>query len=62
MREARKASGLTQAQMSDIFGIPLRTIEDWEAGRREPRRYVRILVLFALRNYALFSKFRDTFH
>lgn len=29
----RQSLGLTQAQLSDRFGIPKRTIENWEAGK-----------------------------
>ena len=36
----RKASGLTQAAMADRFGIPLRTIENWDSGVRTPPGYV----------------------
>ena len=42
--------GLTQAALAQRFGIPLRTVEDWAAGRRKPPEYVvammeRILML-----------------
>ena len=40
LREARLAAGLTQAEMSRIFEIPVRTIENWEAGTRKPPAYV----------------------
>lgn len=32
--------GLTQKALSERFGIPLRTIEDWAGGRRKPPEYV----------------------
>ena len=35
IREARIDAGLTQQSMSDIMGIPKRTIEDWECNRRK---------------------------
>lgn len=44
-KNARTAAGLTQQQMSDIFKIPKRTIEDWETGRRNPPEYVKTLVI-----------------
>lgn len=31
VREIRQAAGLTQAQLAARFGIPKRTIENWEA-------------------------------
>lgn len=32
IKEARKATGMSQQQMSDEMGIPKRTIEDWKRG------------------------------
>lgn len=32
IKEARMAAGLSQQKMSDITGIPKRTIENWDAG------------------------------
>lgn len=51
IRSARKKAGLTQAKMSEVIGIPLRTIEDWESGKGEPRDYVKRLVINYLKNY-----------
>ena len=45
IKEARKAAKLTQSQMSEAFDIPLRTIEDWEAGKRTPPTYVQKLII-----------------
>ena len=45
IRYARMDCGLTQQEMSDLLGIPKRTIEDWEAGRRNCPDYVEKLVL-----------------
>ena len=50
IKEARLAAGLTQRQMSDLFGIPLRTIEDWERGQRTPPIYVEKLIVEKLEN------------
>lgn len=36
MKAIRILHNLTQQQMSDLTGIPRRTIEDWESGRRNP--------------------------
>ena len=54
IREMRKASGMTQAQMADRFGIPKRTIESWEsnsptAGRKCPE-YTRRMIAAQLAN------------
>lgn len=45
IKEARKATNMTQADMSEYFGIPLRTLEDWEAGRRSPAPWAEKLIL-----------------
>lgn len=29
------ATGLTQKEISERYGIPLRTLEDWKAGKRK---------------------------
>lgn len=44
IKEARRAAGLTQKQMSELFDIPTRTIESWEAGTRTPPSYVEKLI------------------
>lgn len=50
IKEARKMAGLTQAGMSLALGIPRRTIEDWEAGRINPRDWAEKLVIDKLLN------------
>ena len=32
--------GLKQTELAQRFGIPLRTVQDWHAGRRVPPEYV----------------------
>ena len=44
VREIRQAAGMTQAQLAERFGIPKRTIENWEAAGQNARacpEYVR---------------------
>lgn len=38
--EIRKFAELTRKEFSETTGIPIRTLEDWEAGRRNPPKYV----------------------
>lgn len=45
IKEARIKAGLTQQGMSKKFGIPKRTIENWEAGTRKCPNYVKKLIL-----------------
>lgn len=46
--DIRAAAGLSRAEFSRRYGIPLRTIEDWEAGRRVPPDYLVRLIAFAV--------------
>ena len=34
--EARLKSGLSQSQFSALMGVSVRTLQDWEQGRRKP--------------------------
>ena len=38
--EIRALSGLTQQAFSEKYGIPKRSIENWEGGKRNPPEYV----------------------
>jgi putative transcriptional regulator len=32
----RKAAGLSQSEFAEILGVSVRTLQDWEQGRRRP--------------------------
>lgn len=49
LKELRTDVGLKRKEFSDFFGIPLRTIEDWEAGRRKMPEYVLRLLEYKVR-------------
>lgn len=38
----REARGLTRTRLAQLSGVPLRTLEEWEAGRRIPRDVYQI--------------------
>lgn len=40
IRDIRKKTGLNRTEFAAHFGIPLRTVEDWEAERRTPPEYI----------------------
>ena len=40
LKKARKQAGMTQKEFSEYFGIPCRTIEDWERGARHMANYL----------------------
>lgn len=44
----RQRSGLSQADFGAFYGIPTRTIEDWESGVRKPTAYLLDLLLRAV--------------
>lgn len=50
IRTIRTETGLTQAAFGEELGIPRRTIEDWEAGKRECPSYVVDLLAFRVRH------------
>ena len=46
----REKTGLSQARFADLLGVSLRTLQDWEQGRRAPSGAARTLLLVASRN------------
>ena len=47
--ELRTETRLNRKAFSEHFGIPLRTIEDWEAGRRTPPEYIPRLIKYQIK-------------
>lgn len=50
IKEMRVLTGWSQQKFGDYFGIPKRTIEEWEAQRRKPPQYLEHLIEYKLRN------------
>lgn len=48
IKRLREQTGLSRKDFSTHVGIPLRTIEDWEAGRRKPPEYIPRLIAYQL--------------
>ncbi len=48
IKKIRKEAGMTQKAFSEFFGIPVRTLQDWEAGLRTPPDYVVRLLPYKL--------------
>ena len=44
IKELRNELGLSQAKFAKKFGIPLRTLQDWEYEKRVPRQYVIYMI------------------
>ena len=49
IKELRESIGMNRRQFSEHTGIPIRTLEDWEAGRRTPPEYVPRLLEYMLK-------------
>ena len=44
---ARMKSGLSQADFAKLLGVSVRTLQDWEQGRRQPSGAARTLITIA---------------
>lgn len=44
IREIREKAGMSRAEFSRVYGIPVRTLEDWEAEKRKCPDYVTKLL------------------
>lgn len=40
MKDFRLSTGLSQSKFAEYFGIPVRTLQEWEQGRRKPPEYL----------------------
>jgi DNA-binding transcriptional regulator YiaG len=47
-KELRKQSGMTQQRLAEYFGIPKRTIENWDAGVNQCPAYLLDLMKYKL--------------
>lgn len=48
--QIRQKTGLSQARFAELLGVSVRTLQDWEQGRRAPSGAARTLLLVADRN------------
>lgn len=47
---ARKKIGLTQAEFAKLLGASVRTLQEWEQGRRQPSGAAKTLIAIAERH------------
>ncbi len=52
-KELREGSGMTRNQFCEYFGIPYRTVQDWELGNRKCQEYMIDLMAYKLKNEGL---------
>ena len=55
LQNIRKKTGLSRTDFSKKYGIPLRTLEEWESGRRTPPEYIPRMLAY----YVYFSEATD---
>jgi len=48
--EVRENTGLSQARFAQLLGVSVRTLQDWEQGRRAPSGAARTLLMVAAKN------------
>jgi putative transcriptional regulator len=48
--EIRKKTSLSQSRFAALLGVSVRTLQDWEQGRRAPSGAARTLLLIAHKN------------
>lgn len=47
--EARHKAGLSQKDFACLLGVSLRTLQEWEQGRRQPTGAARSLIMIAIK-------------
>lgn len=52
----REKTGLSQARFAELLGVSVRTLQDWEQGRRAPSGAARTLLLIAGRDPTVLLK------
>ncbi len=48
--KTREKTGLSQARFAELLGVSVRTLQDWEQGRRAPSGAARTLLMIAAKN------------
>jgi putative transcriptional regulator len=48
--KTREKTGLSQVQFAKLLGVSVRTLQDWEQGRRAPSGAARTLIAIAAKN------------
>ena len=60
IKELRESTGMSRKEFSEHTGIPVRTLEDWEAGRRTPPEYIPRLLAYQIKFEGIFVAKKKT--
>lgn len=52
IKEARENAGMTIKELAELLGAPYRTVQDWNAGKRQPPPWIERLVLEKIDRHA----------
>ena len=58
---ARMKSGLSQSEFAGLLGVSVRTLQDWEQGRRQPSGAARTLITIAQQQPKVLKQVFKTF-
>ncbi|PTN11562.1 helix-turn-helix domain-containing protein [Nitrosomonas aestuarii] len=56
---ARKKSGLSQIEFAKLLGVSVRTLQEWEQGRRQPSGAAKKLIAIAERHPDVLKEIAD---
>ena len=56
LKQIREDLGMNRTEFSRYMGIPLRTLEEWEAGRRQMPDYVLRLIAYYVKMQQLLAE------
>lgn len=51
IKQTREGRDIPQAAFGRIFAIPVRSLQNWDAGVRTPPAYIKMLLDYAVFNY-----------
>lgn len=57
IKELRESIGMSRKEFSEHTGIPVRTLEDWEAARKTSPEYIPRLIAYQLKYEELLKDF-----
>lgn len=56
MIEFRKSTGMNRKMFAEYFGIPYRTMQDWELGNRQMPEYLFRLMVYKVKMEGLYRE------